>query len=182
VWRARIQRTVTMTVAKRDKDYDWASKQMERIEGFMFQGLDVYGRVKEYEEQATAWLQMGEKAKAISTLYSLVVCARGVYSEKDYQLVRWANWIRKTNFQEPATSVQRIKKFLGQVFSVEDTASGVDDALLIAIQSVFDFSPVKAIKVYKNFLEREAITHDEGIVHLLISALEGKNPPVLAVY
>ncbi len=182
VWWAGIQRKVVMAIAKRDTDYNWESKLLERIEGFMVQGLDVYGRVKEYEEQAIAWLQIGEKAKAILTLYRLVICARGVYSEKDYQLVHWANWIRKINFQEPTTSVQRIQKFLRQVFSVEDTASGVDDALLIAIQSVFDGSPVKAIKVYKNFLERKAITHDEGIVRLLISALEVKNPPVLAVY
>lgn len=182
VWWAGIQRTAVMAMAKRDTDYYWARKQLERIEKCMTQGLDVYGRVKEYEKQSAAWLQIGEKDKAISTLYRLVVCARGIYSDKDYQLVQWANWIRKINFQEPTTSIQRIKKFIRQVFSVEDTASGVDDALLIVIQSVFDCSPVKTIKVYKNFLERKAITHDEGIVRLLISALEVKNPPVLAVY
>lgn len=182
VWWAGIQRTTIMAIAMRDTDYAWASKQLERIESFMVQGLDIYGRVKEYEEQATAWLKIGENSKAISSLYKLVVCARGVYSDKDYQLVHWAKWIRKINFQEPTASAKRIKKFLGQVFSVEDSASGVDDALLIAIQSVFDINPVKAVEVYKNLLERKAITYDDGMIHLLISALEVKNPPVLAVY
>ena len=105
-------------------------------------------------------------------LKQLIITARGIYLEKDYQLIRWANWLRKTNLTEQSSSFIKIKRFLQQVFSVEDFASGVDDALTIILQAVFDISPHQAIQMYKLLLERKIITHDEGIAKLPAVVLE----------
>lgn len=171
-WWAGIQRDIVLSVAGHEQVYDWAKNELDRIESFMLQGLDVYGRVQECEKQAKAWLYLEEKTRARNVLFQLIKCARGVYSEKDYQLIQWANWIRKTNSFEITGSNARIKKFLGQIFEIEDTASGVDDALLIMLQAVFDVSPHKSIQMYKNLLERKAITYEEGMTNLLFCALE----------
>ena len=183
VWWAGIQRDITLAIAEYDTDYEWAKNQLELIETFMLRELDVYGRVKECEAQANAWLKLGEKTRATSMLYQLVKCARGVYSEKDYQLSRWANWLRKTNLLlDDATSSTRINKYIRQVFSVENTASGADDALIIILQAVFDISPYKSILLYKKLLEQKVITYDEGLISLLLSALESEKPPLTEVY
>lgn len=183
VWSAGIQRNITLAIADYDIDYDWAKNQLERIEIFMSNGLDLYSRVKECEDQAKAWLQIGERQIAISTLLQLVKCARGIYSEKDYQLSHWASWIRKTTrLLDYTQSTAIIEKFLRQALSVEDTTSRVDDALVSALQVVFDISPHKSILLYKKLLEQKSITYDEGLIYLLLSALESEKPPLMEVY
>ena len=178
VWWAGLQRNIVLSVIEHDIDLAWAKYELERIETFMLQDLDVYGRVKECESQAEAWLQIGEKEKAFSSLSKLVKCARGIYSDKDYQLTLWANWIQKTNKSLDNTeSISVIKRFISQVLSVEETTSGVDDALVVMLQVTFDTSPHKALLLYKKLLEQKSILYDEGLIGLLICSLNSKVPP-----
>ena len=181
-WWAEAQRAIILGIVERDADIEWAKTRLGRLEGFMLDGQDLYGRVKECEAQANAWLEIGEKASAFSSLARLIKCARGIYSEKDYQLSLWANWIRKTNLSfNNTTSISVIKKFIRQAFSVEETTSGVDDALVVMLQATFDKSPHKALLLYKNLLEQKSITYDESLIGLLISSLNSDEPPFVEV-
>jgi hypothetical protein len=182
VWWAGLQRNIVLAITKYDIDFEWAKNQLERIEVFMLQGLDVYGRVKECESQVEAWLQISEREKAFSTLSKLVKSARGIYSEKDYQLSQWANWIRKTNLSlDNTASISIIKKIVRQALSVEETTSRVDDALVVVLQAVFDISPHKALLLYKSLLEQKSITYDESLIGLLICSLNSDNPPFVEI-
>ena len=182
VWWAGLQRNIVLSVTEYDIDFAWAKNELERIEVFMLEGLDVYSRVTECESQAEAWLQIGEREKAFSSLSKLVKCARGIYSDKDYQLTQWANWIRKTNLSlDNTASISVIKKFIRQAFSVEETTSGVDDALVVMFQAMFDISPHKALLLYKNLLEQKSITYDESLIGLLVCSLNSDNPPFVEI-
>jgi hypothetical protein len=184
-WGPTVQREVILGIVKHDKDFDWAKKELWRLQGTMLNGngLDLDSRVKECEKQANAWLAINEKELATSTLSLLVKSARGIYSEKDYQLFQWANWLRKTNATlNDGKELERIQTFIGQVLSVEDTTSRGDDALLVAIQSVFDTSPHKAIQLYKKLLERKSVSFSDGLMKILFSMLKSENSPYYEIY
>jgi hypothetical protein len=148
----------------------------------MLRDLELYSRVEQCKEQTEAWLRIGEKEFALSTLRQLVQSARGIYHDEDYQLARWATWLRRTNSLEPSASYERTRLFLRQVASAEGNVSGVADALEIIVQVIFDLSPRRGIQVFKRLMERKTITHKEGITRLLIAALEGQNPPIWEVF
>jgi hypothetical protein len=181
-WPPVIQRKAILAVVEQDAEHGWEKNQLELIEGFMLQGSDVYERIEQFTKQAEAWLQIGERSHAIALINQLVKCARGVYTDKDYQLGRWANWIRKTNTVDGKASSSRTKKYLRQVLSIIDTASGVDDALINILKIVFDISPHKSIQLYKKLLERKVITYDEGLINILLSAIELKDSPLMEIY
>jgi hypothetical protein len=184
-WGPTVQREVILEIVEHDKDFDWAKKELLRLQGTMLNGngLDLYARVEECEKQANAWLTINEKELATSTLSLLVKSARGIYSEKDYQLFHWANWLRETNATlNDGREIERIRAFVGQVLSVEDTTSRGDDALLVTVQNVFDISPHKAIQLYKKLLERKSISFSEGLMKILLSMLKVESPPYYEIY
>jgi hypothetical protein len=184
-WGPTVQREVILEIVRHDKDFDWAKKELLRLQGTMLSGngLDLYSRVEECEKQANAWLAINEKEIATSTLSLLIKSARGIYSEKDYQLFQWANWLHETNLTiNDGKEIERIRTFIGQILGIEETASGVDDALLVAVQNVFDVSPHKAIQLYKKLLERKSILFSEGLMKILLSMLKAESPPYYEIY
>ena len=184
-WGPTAQREVILEIINHDKDFDWAKNELLRLQGSMLSdnGLDLYARVEECEKQAHAWLTLNEKELATSTLSLLIKSARGIYSDKDYQLFQWANWLRKTNATlNNGKEIERIRDFVVQVLSVEDTTSRGDDALLVVLQSMFDISHHKAIQLYKKLLERKSISFSEGLMKILLSMLKAESPPYYEIY
>ncbi len=181
-WWVGTQREIILVFVDQGVEQTWVKSHLERIEAGMLRDLDLYSRVEQCEEQAKAWLRIGEKELALSMLRQLVQSARGIYHDEDYQLAQWATWLRKTNSLEPSASYERIRLFLRQVASNEESVTGVGGALQIVLQAVFDLSPHKSIQLYKRLLERKTITHKEGITKLLIAALDAQAPPIREVY
>jgi hypothetical protein len=56
-------------------------------------------------KQANAWLKVEEPGSALLSLNSLIKTARGIYHAEDYQLIRWAKWLRNTNIESKTTSI-----------------------------------------------------------------------------
>jgi nucleoside phosphorylase len=181
-WWPGIQREIVLALHEEGSDRNWTKNNLDRIETTMLRGLDIYSRVEECEKQAKAWLRIDEKENALSSLKKLMKSARGVYSDKDYQLSQWAIWLRRINNLEPTTSYERIQTFANQILNLEEIASGVGDALLVVIQAIFDSSPDKAIQVYKMLLERKSITYEDGMVKLLDVALDPDTPPIQNIF
>lgn len=182
VWWTGIQRETIMAFVEYISDYSWAKRQLESIEINMLQDLDVHGRIEECEKQANAWLKVGESQLAWSTMQRLIKTARGIYHDEDYQLIRWAKWLRSTNLSEKATSLERIKNFITQVVSVEGNAPKTDDALHICLQAIFDLDPNKAVLVFKRLLEQKSIKYGDGLSHLLMAALDVEQAPLMEVF
>lgn len=177
-WWVGTQREIVMTFAQHNVEKSWLKHHLLNIESRMLSGVDLFGRVEECQKQAKAWLQIGEEETALSSLKLLVKGARGIYHDEDYQLARWAKWLRKTNQVEPLLSTERLRTFIRCVASVEGDVSGVNEALQIAVQMLFDLSPRRSIVLFQRLMERKTITHEDGVSHLLTAALEAKEPPV----
>lgn len=181
-WWVGTQREIVMAFAQHNVEQSWLKRHLQNIELRMLTGLDLYGRVEESEKQAKAWLHIGEKNAALSSLRLLVKSARGIDHDEDYQLIRWAKWLRKTNEVEPSLSKERVRTFMRRVASVEGNASGGDKALQITLQMLFDCSPRRSTVLFQRLMERKTITHQDGISHILTAALEAKDPPVQEVF
>lgn len=181
-WWVGAQREIVLAFAQHNVEQSWLKRHLQNIESRMLAGLSLYERVEECEKQAKAWLQIGEKNAALFSLRLLVKSARGIYHDEDYQLVRWAKWLRKTNQIEPPLSKERIRTFMRRVASLEGNASGVDKALQIALQMLFDCSPRRSTVLFQRLMEQKTIRYQDGISYLLTAALEAKDPPVQEVF
>lgn len=182
VWWAGIQRETVVAFTEYVSNHEWAKHQLTSLETIMLQDLDVNSRVEECEKQATAWLRIGELQFALLSLNHLIKTARGIYHDEDYQLIRWAKWLRSTNEESKINSIDRILSFINKIVSVENNAPGVDDALNVCLQAVFDLSPQKAVMLFKELLEQKSVKHADGLSHLLLAALDVDNPPSVEVF
>lgn len=179
-WWTGLQRDIIMAfIQLGGVQHRWAKEHLQRIESIMLRDLELYGRVEECEKQVKAWLAINECEAGLSTLRSLVQTSRGIYHDEDYQLARWAYWLRKTNALDPRPSKERIRALLRRILSGEGNTSNVSAAAEVMLQVTFDWSPRRAIRLFKALLERQTITHQDGLTHLLTAALESQNPPIL---
>jgi hypothetical protein len=177
-WPLSIQRDIVMRLSNYGIDSTWVKHQLSRIELIMLNDLDVYERVSECEKQTKAWLAVDEKEKAVASLRKLVVFSRGIYPEKDYQLVEWAKWLRKANSFEKEKSFTRINSFISRALSVEYTSSRLDEALVEIIPAVFDISPQRSVELYKRLLINKSIAFEDGVTSILRAAISITNPPL----
>jgi len=177
-WPSHSQRETIILLTRAGADPSWAKVQLERIESGMLEGLDPHGRVEACQEQARAWLVLGETDAALATLVSMVRVSSGIWSDKDYQLPGWVRWLSRMNRLEPNTAKARSRLMLRRILSVEGSASGVTDAAEELLAVVFQWNPRGAIVLYKELLERHTIGHQGGLSRLLAEAMQRGDAPV----
>ncbi|MDY7076577.1 MAG: ATP-binding protein [Chloroflexota bacterium] len=178
LWGTNLQCELIVALVEAGADQAWAKAQLRRIEPVMFQDLDPYSRVEACEAQAEAWLALGEPEAAVIELRRMVGAARGILSEKDYQLPGWVNWLGRINELEPDQTEERTRLMLRRILSVQGSASGVADAAEELLDVVFRWSPRRAVRLLKGLLEHHIVGHQGGVARLLREALDAQDAPV----
>ena len=181
LWGSKLRRKLVLTLVEVGADRDWARSQLHQIAPRMLRDHDPYGRVEECEKQAQAWLVLDDKELALAELRRMVGAARGIRSEKDYQLPEWVEWLRLINKVEPEHAEQRIRLMLRRILSVDGSASGVANAANVLVEVVFEWSPRRAVRLLQGLLEHHVVGHQGGVARLLKAALAKSEPPVIEV-
>jgi len=173
-----LRRTTVITFVQAGIETNWATEQLKHIETTMLANHDLYERIEECENQAKAWLAMGNKDRALSVLGQLIKSSRGIPSENDNQLVEWARWLRAANALEPQLAKERLRIFLRQALSLEGHAEGISSTLAIVLQACFDLSPLSAIELHRRLLERNSLDYEESIISIVDASLDLPAPPL----
>jgi hypothetical protein len=180
-WWHGLQREVLASLYAEGMDKTWIISQLQRIEPFMFEGLNTYSRVEECEAQAHAWLALGDRQAAYTQLQRMMRAARGVLDDKDYQLSRWVGWIERVNELQPEQAEARIRLMLRRLVCIHGNASGVTEALESLLAVVFQWRPRRAVRLLKVLLEKHIVSHQDGVATLLRKALSAQSPPLTEV-
>lgn len=170
-WSAGVQRDVVLALADRGAEIEWVRRQLSRIGALMLDGTDLHSRVEECAAHARAWLHLGDQDEGLSEIHRMVVAARGILSDKDYQLAKWVQWLRRVNQVEPLLAPERTRLMLSRLVSVRDSASGVPEAAEELLQVTFDWSATRSIRLLQSFMESGLVSHRAGLLRLLRSAL-----------
>lgn len=178
IWGPDLRREIILVLLDNGIDPIWAHTQLQHLAPIMFHNLDPYGRVEACEAQAQAWLEFGESERAISELRRMVRTSRGIFSDKDYQLLHWIRWLGRVNEVEPQYIENRTSLMLRKMLSVQYSASGIHDAAEELLAVTFHWRPRQAVQLLKSFLEHDLTTHQGGMTRLLQTALEIGEPPV----
>lgn len=181
-WGADLRRKLVISLADVGADQLWTEEMLWRIEPMMLQGLDTYGRVEACEAQAKAWLVLGKRDAAFREILRMVQTARGIQSDKDYQLAEWVSWLGRINGLEPTQAPERIRLMLQRIVAAEDSASGVSDAAVALLEVVFQWSPYRAVRLLKSLLEHHIVGYQSGMTRLLMAALTAKDVPIREVF
>jgi hypothetical protein len=178
-WPLYLQREAIVELSFAGAKLSWSAKQLRRIEPAMLKDLDPRGRAEACKLQAEAWLVLKEKDAAIAELQRMMQAARGVVSEKDYQLQVWVEWLHKVNKLEPERAEDRLFLMLKRILSIHGSASGVVDAAEELLGVMFQQSPRRAVLLLKGFLELHILGYQGGMTRLLKEVLNSENPPVV---
>jgi hypothetical protein len=178
LWSVDLQRNAVVALSKCGVSHDWSKAQLNRIEPVMLNDLDPQGRASACKEQAEAWLILDDKDKAAQELSRMMKAARGIYSDKDYQLEIWIDWFARVTEHEPEKFQERLILMLKRLLSVNGNASGVIDAAYKLLEIMFQQSPRKAVLLLKGLLELDVIGYQGSIVSLLREALKVEKPPL----
>lgn len=176
-WWVGLQRKLVHLFVEMGIDSYWARGHLIRISQRIYKGLDSYGRVDECQGLADTWLLIDDSEEAYKAIKNMVNAARGVRSEKDYQLLEWVKWLGYVNKVEPEKAPERIHLMLQRIVSVRGVASGVDTAAQELLGVVFRSSPHRSIKLWKAMLEADLINFKDGLISILKAALDSPNPP-----
>ncbi len=176
-WHPGLKRKIVNTLVRTGIDPNWAHDQLRTISSSMFDGLDPYGRAEECKAQAEAWLLINDQDQAVRELKRMVDAARGIQSEKDYQLSAWVEWLARINQLELGMQQERIKLMLRRLASVNGVASGVTSAAEQLLNVAFSWSPQRAAMLLKAMLEADLVGFDDGVNQLLRAALTANDPP-----
>ena len=114
-WWVGAQRDIIIAFIDQGIEQAWAKNHLKRIETGMLHDLELFSRVEQCEEQAKAWLTIGEKDFALSMLRQLVQSARGIYHDEDYQLAQWANGYVKQIHLTHQYRTREFVNFLGEL-------------------------------------------------------------------
>lgn len=182
LWGAELQRELVTALVDAGADSSWAEVQLERIERSMLHGREPYERVKACEAQAEAWLAIGKREAALRTICQMAKAARGIPGDHDYQLAGWVSWLGRMNEAEPERVEERTRLMLRRIAAVEGTASGVGDAAGQLLEVVFRWSPQRAVRLFKSFLEQQVIGYQRGITQILTAALTTAEIPIREVF
>jgi len=176
-WLLGTQRKLIASFSNAGVEPFWVYEQLKRISPLMFRGLDQYSRVEECKAQAETWMLIKNKEEVLHVLKQMVNAARGIRSEKDYQLPEWVKWVGWINEAEPNLRPEQIRSMLRRITCLQGVASGVADSADNLLEVIFKWSPNRAVKVWKAMIEIKLVSFKSSLIHLLNAALDSENPP-----
>jgi hypothetical protein len=176
-WTPILQRGMVIAVAAAGADAVWAKSWLRRIGERMLDGPDPGSRVDACKAQAEAWVALGELGEARAEVRRMATVARGIRSEKDYQLTEWIKWLSRVNEVETDQIEARVSTMLSRLVSVADVGGSVEAAEAF-LRMISRWSPARGVRVLEDLLERTMIGHQSGLACFLGRALETQTPLV----
>jgi hypothetical protein len=175
-WSLSLRRTAILAVNEIGRKRQ-AAELLIQI-GRELRGNSPRKRADEHWNQANAWVKLGDLAAAQSELCKMVIGARGLLDDHDYQSEVWVRWMERANQIESNNSKYRILTMLKRLVSVQDEASGIDDAMKELIRATFKFSPINATQLIHYLQNERLLSHRESLSSLLCVALEESNTSI----
>jgi hypothetical protein len=168
-WSSKAIRQITLKLFAAGMSEDWASEQLERVERLITND-EVLPRVEEEVEQAYAWLSLGRVDKASESLRQSLLDSSSV-GNKDYQLGEWIGWMAQANKLQPEGAPERIAWFTQAVIDLERNGGPSKDAAYDLLEVAFEWSPRRAVTLFRWLLERGLIYFEDAVRALLRAAL-----------
>jgi hypothetical protein len=105
-WPAPLRRGVSLAFAQAHEQHrDWAAGQLRTGESLPWADLDDL--VSEAQEQARAWLALGQDDEARRLIEAVVRRANGITGE-DYQFNCWLAWLDRLAITDPAAALSKL--------------------------------------------------------------------------
>lgn len=141
---------------------------LEKLEETMLNERDVSSKIDECISQAKAWIQLGEKEKALTWLRNAIQVSSGVGYRKDYQLNTWIDWMQKVNKLDPTKSKERISWLLARLGYIrESTESAYHYASEGLLKAGFEWNVANGVEQLKWQLDNGLVNFTEALSILL---------------
>ncbi|MDO6431533.1 hypothetical protein Q4E93_13090 [Flavitalea sp. BT771] len=164
-WSADRRRYVLRALGRMGFDRSKVTEQLTSLEGGMTEGLDVSGKVEAWVAQASAWLDLSEEDKGLTSIQNALNEAFGIGYRNDYQFNYWNFWLRKINAITPGQARRRIAWFVNQLprvkhLSERSTFYSAADAVL---ETAFSFDLGMGVDQMIELLEKGLVRFDSAM-------------------
>ncbi|NMC07741.1 MAG: hypothetical protein GYA24_21185, partial [Candidatus Lokiarchaeota archaeon] len=182
-WSPSLRRSIVMYLREAGASEEWIVAQLSLIEEMMLSSGDASGKVGQCQEQADAWMQVGDKAKARTCIARMYKETWSVAFRRDYQMEWWVDWLDRANGKEPARAVERITRLCKIIAAVKPVTEGdapayAADAL---IERTFQLEPDLGLQALHWCADNEQIYYFRALNALFKAALNrpDSNVPIL---
>ncbi len=176
-WPPPLRRELVLALSRAGTDRAWAVAELGALEEGP-NNDEVRSRVEEYRDQLKAWLALRESERAHETSRSMLTRSLGVGSEDDNQMDVWIRWLGIVNGVEPERAEERIAWFSRAIAALEAEGATHVSAAHELLTIAFRWSPRRAVSLFRWFVERGVVRHEEAIRDMLGEALRAALPPV----
>jgi hypothetical protein len=172
-WPANVRRRIVVALSQEGVSRTWVSGQLSAIEDEMLRDQDVTGRIEQSQEQARAWLALGEREHAKDQFERMLRVSFAVGYRKDHQLDEWIRWLGLANLVEPECVRERILWFARAIPALEESTEGraISSAANELLGVTFRWSPRRAVTLFRFLYEQGSLWHQEAVQVLLRAAL-----------
>lgn len=174
-WSSKAIRQIILALHANGVSEEWASLQLERVESIIAKD-QLLERISEEIEQVGAWLRIGKTDVARESLLRALLDSSSV-GGKDFQMSEWVAWMQRTNKLDPEGAAKRVAWFAAAVVELERNGGQSSDASYDLLEAVFEWSPRRAVSLFRWFLSRNLIHFDNAVRRLLRAALASSAPP-----
>lgn len=175
-WTVDARRDIAVTLFRNGASKEWADKQLYSLTEAMFEGQDAAGRVEQCEQQAKAWLALGERANALTQLERLVNVSFSVGYRKDYQMDSWVEWFRAFSERSPQEAATKLPLYASAVVNLQENVESraMCRAALSLLSAALKLSPRKAMRLLGFFEEHGCISYVDAVEEILLAGLRLK--------
>ena len=183
-WQSAWKRHITLELYRFGDSAKVAKDRLSSVENEIDISNELGERIRDYVDQAFAWLEVGEKPRAHALLERLLGTSFGIYHSKDDQFSLWMKWLVKINTEQKEGIEERIRRFAGALAVLEEASRGsnVQEAARALIETTSAWSPGHAFDLRAWLLEHHSIHYTEAIAGLLTAALKDSGPPIEIIF
>ena len=183
-WQSAWKRRITLELYRFGDSVKVAKDRLSSVENELDISNELGERIRDYVDQAFAWLEVGEKSRAHALLERLLETSFGIYHSEDDQFSLWMKWLVKINTEQKEGIEERIRRFAGALTVLEgaDRGGNVQEAAQALIETTSAWSPGHAFDLRAWLLEHHSIHYTEAIAGLLTAALKDSDPPIEIVF
>jgi hypothetical protein len=184
-WPVDLRRSILLALFDAGIAKEWIVERLGHLESVMFEGQDVSGRVSECRSHAEAWLHLGDRERAHTSIEHGVQRSLGIGYRKDYQLNDWIYWLTLVNKAEPKRARERMLWLARAVLRVDESTERRASTLAAneLLKSCFHWSPRRGVSLFRFFTDHLIIGSEDAICEVLADQLDiGGVPAQMALY
>ncbi|MCH7539457.1 MAG: hypothetical protein IH999_03510 [Proteobacteria bacterium] len=180
-WAPDVKREIAFSLARAGQGKTKLLYWLEHADDG-FEPTELDERVSEGLSSAKAWIFAGEARRARESMKKMTEFSFGVRERKDYQFVKWMEWLGRANDAEPMSAGVRLARYAKGLAGLRDTdGSGLNEAAEEYLKGAIRWSPVRAVGLFAWLLEQRVIQHADGIRCFVFAGLEDDSPPLQVV-